>query len=479
MILRSIQVRNFRVFRDVRVRFPEGVVGLLGPNGAGKSTLFEAVAWALYGNSMSRTAGHGIAGGSGPSEVELTYEADGEEYRFVRSLRGVWSRVSMWRRGIELDAVPLPLDGPTFLRTHYCRQGELNALARDAPVYRHSIVARLLGLDRLERLLARIKQDRAAIPDAPPLRDSETRAAHAAAELARARARLAEFGKRNRLHAEIALLEQDRARPDPRAVALEREVLKLSARIAALAGSRGPCPTCGAPVARDTLLATLNREQAKLRTELTEARVQAAARIDREIEQRRRRIGPVCDSRRDLLRALERAAAEEAQARATLETSRRADPERSRALGRLEALIEEFREGILGTALRRVQARASQVLATATAGRYTRIAIDRDFRIRMDGHILQRYSGGEQDVAALALRVGLAGLRTGDDFLLLDEPFGSQDPGHRRTLLEALRRLPFRQTFVVTHLEEVQDALPVSLRVRPDGHGSSRVEEAS
>lgn len=78
-------------------------------------------------------------------------------------------------------------------------------------------------------------------------------------------------------------------------------------------------------------------------------------------------------------------------------------------------------------------------------------------------HPLRRFSGGEQDLAGLCLRLALSralarqrGAETG--FVLLDEVFGSQDADRRRALLEQLHAIAdseFRQVFVISHTDDV------------------------
>src|SRR5438128_1069126 len=46
MRVTSLSLRNFRVFPELDLEMPPGVVGIYGPNGAGKSTLAESIMWA-------------------------------------------------------------------------------------------------------------------------------------------------------------------------------------------------------------------------------------------------------------------------------------------------------------------------------------------------------------------------------------------------------------------------------------------------
>lgn len=94
--------------------------------------------------------------------------------------------------------------------------------------------------------------------------------------------------------------------------------------------------------------------------------------------------------------------------------------------------------------------------------------------------ILNRFSGGEQDLACLALRLGLSRLISGNlmpEFVILDEIFAGQDLQRRRGLVYALGRLcpPLRQIFIVTHVEQIQEFLP-SLRITEGKDGFAKIE---
>ncbi len=540
MILRRLRLRNFRCFREVTLSFPEGLVAIVGPNGAGKSTIFEAVAWTLFGSAMSRTRDFGIAGRPGPCEAELVFEQDSTSHRMVRRLygNGMWTNLTLFRderpvaRGSDevggaLRRI-LPLEGMTFLRTHFSRQGELASLARDSPKRREALLAQLLGWDGLDRVLQLVDSDRKACPRGPAGDPEQCRARSEAAslELERVRSGLNAFETlehRNAgIRAQLDLLEKERAElerqirslpesqvdgailPSLRArrAAAEEDLRRVERRVCLVTESRGDrCPVCRGPLEKTVALALHRKEQHRLAQEMltlqreertldeafrrSERRRKFAERlalVRREIDLR----GPVPTSdperKRDWLGALERAAAEDALCRAQKAALEGTDPVRAEALERLQELLTRFRAALLSSSLAHLEAEASGVLATATGGRYSRVGIDRDFRVRMDGHILQRYSGGEQDIAALALRVGLTRLPASDhrpQFLALDEPFGGQDRDRRRSLVGALRRLKFRQVFVITHCEDVSELLPATIRVRCDGDGSAHIEEIS
>lgn len=127
---------------------------------------------------------------------------------------------------------------------------------------------------------------------------------------------------------------------------------------------------------------------------------------------------------------------------------------------------------------------ASALLAATTDGRYADVRLDEEYRIRIvdrgETHALARYSGGEQDLANLCLRLAIAdwvarerGVEIG--FVILDEVFGSQDEERRQRLLGELRALSnrFRQVLVITHLPEIADLCDHQLEVRLEQAGRS------
>ncbi len=97
--------------------------------------------------------------------------------------------------------------------------------------------------------------------------------------------------------------------------------------------------------------------------------------------------------------------------------------------------------------------------------------------------LLSSLSGGEKDLAALCIRIALskristlAG-RSNMGFLALDEVFGSQDRERREELMLALNVISkeFRQIFVVSHNEDVQESFPSRVIITRKGGVSEAV----
>ena len=121
--------------------------------------------------------------------------------------------------------------------------------------------------------------------------------------------------------------------------------------------------------------------------------------------------------------------------------------------------------------------RASELLSITTTSRYNLLHLDEDYNIQIyDGNQpfgIERFSGGEQDLANLCLRIAISQVvaeRSGGapiNFVVLDEIFGSQDVERRDLILNALGQLSnqFRQIFIITHIEQIRDMLPVIIEV--------------
>ncbi len=128
------------------------------------------------------------------------------------------------------------------------------------------------------------------------------------------------------------------------------------------------------------------------------------------------------------------------------------------------------------------------MLKQVTGGIYPIIRLTEAYLLEVaDGgqmHPLKRFSGGEQDLAALCLRLALSrtlarqrGAEHG--FVILDEVFGSQDEGRRQQLLAQLGELgrnEFHQIFVISHTDDVIESCQMHIRVKRDGDGISVAE---
>ena len=162
-------------------------------------------------------------------------------------------------------------------------------------------------------------------------------------------------------------------------------------------------------------------------------------------------------------------------------------------------LVDAFGRGgiqalLIEAALPELEAQANDLLARLTDHRMTlsletqrqnrRGDVSETLEIRIADELGTRsyelFSGGEAFRIDFALRVALAKLlasRAGAPLrtLFIDEGFGTQDPGGRERLVEAIQIIQdeFDLILVVTHIEEMKEAFPVRIDVSKDDTGSS------
>lgn len=144
------------------------------------------------------------------------------------------------------------------------------------------------------------------------------------------------------------------------------------------------------------------------------------------------------------------------------------------------SILKDYNAEAQRRAFPTVARETTELLATLTQGRYSDAQLDESGALELfdDGAFqpLKRFSGGEQDLANLCLRIALSrslsrqrGTEAG--FIILDEVFGSQDLDRRRGLIEHLKALrqDFRQVFVVSHFDDVVDECDIQIEVARDG----------
>ena len=128
----------------------------------------------------------------------------------------------------------------------------------------------------------------------------------------------------------------------------------------------------------------------------------------------------------------------------------------------------------------RIQPALSQYASTffndLTDGKYPEMTLDDHYNIFIydDGekYPIQRFSGGEIDLANLCLRLAISDVITERaeglfHFIILDEIFGSQDRLRQQNIMEELSKLTstFKQIFLITHVEHVKNYMQHIIQV--------------
>jgi exonuclease SbcC len=156
----------------------------------------------------------------------------------------------------------------------------------------------------------------------------------------------------------------------------------------------------------------------------------------------------------------------------------------------LGGLLGELRDRLSTRIGPELAGAAGTLLAQLTEGRYREVFLDEDFEVSLESEgglfPLSRFSGGEQDVANLALRLAISEqitARTGRrlELLILDEVFGSLDEQRREQALDVLRSLTnrYRQVILITHVDgALRDCDHVFRLAYDDASRSARVAAA-
>jgi DNA repair exonuclease SbcCD ATPase subunit len=158
-----LSLRNFRVFPELDLEVPPGLVGIYGPNGSGKSTLVESILWALFG--VARTGKDSLRsdGATGETVATVEFEHDGHLYEVTRSLSGVANGVKAEAtcdgQRVAAGAVAvrqyvhhvLGMSAEAFRSSVFCEQKQLDAFSGRRPEERRKLVLDLLGITPLDR----------------------------------------------------------------------------------------------------------------------------------------------------------------------------------------------------------------------------------------------------------------------------------------------------------------------------------------
>ena len=136
---------------------------------------------------------------------------------------------------------------------------------------------------------------------------------------------------------------------------------------------------------------------------------------------------------------------------------------------KIKISLSEFKTKLNSKVAPRISQIASIMYSQITKGKYQHIEVDNDFDFYIydEGQKfpIDRFSGGEVDLANLVLRIAISktlGELSGAGnigFLAFDEVFGSQDESRRMEILEAFHTIKeqYRQIFLISHEMEIKE----------------------
>jgi len=154
---------------------------------------------------------------------------------------------------------------------------------------------------------------------------------------------------------------------------------------------------------------------------------------------------------------------------------------------KLDLLFSDFRVSLIGRIRPTLSRYAKDLFLELCENRYEDLELDENYEIFIYDQggkfSIQRFSGGETDLANLCLRIAISLLiseSSGVDFsfIILDEIFGSQDALRKENILNALGKLKnrFRQIFLITHIDDIKDSVENLIYVTENEDGTSELQ---
>ena len=183
MIIEKIEIKNFKSHLNSEIQFNPGITLIIGENGAGKSTILEAISFALYKQHSSSKLSDLIRTNNNNQvyntmEVSLIFISNGNHYKIIRTRDKSKSASTLYSLYLnedntykikdilcegdknvnkEIERI-LQMDADLFLNAIYVRQGEIAELISKTPSQKKKLIAKLLGIDSLEKSWNNIKQ---------------------------------------------------------------------------------------------------------------------------------------------------------------------------------------------------------------------------------------------------------------------------------------------------------------------------------
>ena len=156
-------------------------------------------------------------------------------------------------------------------------------------------------------------------------------------------------------------------------------------------------------------------------------------------------------------------------------------------LGMLSELMSNFRTHLISRIRPTLASYSSDFFNRLTDGKYRELELDENYNLLVfdneNAYSIDRFSGGEEDLANLCLRLAISEViteRAGGafNFIILDEIFGSQDVYRRQNIMNALGSLSskFRQIFLITHVDDVKNYMENIIYVTEDENSISSVK---
>jgi DNA repair protein SbcC/Rad50 len=196
MIPQELQLTNFLSYRETAVLDFTGIhlACISGLNGAGKSSLLDAMTWALFGKSRSKSdddlVNRRAALNGDQAEIQLTFDLEGSTYRVLRRKKAGRSVVlelqmsagdnrwkSLTEGGVRETQTAietlLRMNYDTFINASFLLQGQADEFTTKTSSKRKEILADLLGVSQWDQYREQVAEQRRQTEGTLSLRDAQ------------------------------------------------------------------------------------------------------------------------------------------------------------------------------------------------------------------------------------------------------------------------------------------------------------------
>lgn len=169
MLPTKLEINDFMSYREATLEFDFNSALLSGANGSGKSAIFNAIAFALFGETRHKNADGVVRRGQQNCRVALYFSHDGKNYRVIRTRNVKYSKME-----VEFDEVVGPglystlshdtnkatdaeirkvlrTNHEVFINSSYFRQNSFFDFVQGTFGTRQAIIGSLLNLDKWGR----------------------------------------------------------------------------------------------------------------------------------------------------------------------------------------------------------------------------------------------------------------------------------------------------------------------------------------
>ena len=275
MRITRLRLRNYRVYEDLDLELPPGLIGVYGANGSGKSALCESIRFALWGKARTDKEEIRTSGVNADCAAEVEFEHEGHLYVVRRTISGVNATVKAQAHADGMQVAEgvrdtaryvrsiLGMDDAAFRASVFAEQKQIASFSGQTPAERRKLVLQLLGITpvdtakdqarkdgrmameqftRARDLLPDVEKAKAEVADADAAAKATAEAEAAAAKQV-TEAEQAHTGAR-KVHDDLVVTrnEYDRIVAEGKATKAEHEraakrVAELEAELKALAGA--------------------------------------------------------------------------------------------------------------------------------------------------------------------------------------------------------------------------------------------------